>query len=77
MDEHELHDSFISAPLLYRYFPLLLLSKEVRHYFTWLLSYSFGLPCVQFLAVDGPYSDKARAIYKELRSNLIRYIIYT
>nr|VDD63503.1 unnamed protein product [Brassica oleracea] len=28
-----------------------------------------------YSTVDGPYSDKARAIYKELRSNLIRNVV--
>lgn len=75
MDEHELHDSFISAPLLYRYFPILQHSKEdykasIFNFF--LHQYMLVLPCVKFLEVDGPYSEKARAIYKELRSNLIR-----
>jgi hypothetical protein len=31
--------------------------------------------CQLNLAENGPYQDKAKAIYKELRSNLIRYYL--
>lgn len=62
MDEYELHDSFFPAPLLYRYIsePPTSLPKTLYN------------PS-KFSAVDGPYRSKARTIYEELRSNLIRY----
>jgi hypothetical protein len=64
LDKHELQSSFSTPPLFKRY---------ICRYST-LLCF-LKLICRLNFAENGPYRNKAKAIYTELRSNLIRYCL--